>query len=65
MHICNAYMLQILTQLKRKIEKNIDREMCSKNTDISITIDNMKTEFAANNNIEYYAQMGCLPKIMP
>lgn len=57
MHICNAYMLQILTQLKRKIEKNIDREMCSKNTDISITIDKMKTEFAANNNIEYYAQM--------
>lgn len=57
MNICNAYMLQILTQLKRKIEKNISHEMCSKNTDIGITIDKMKTEFAVNNDIEYYAQM--------
>ena len=57
MNICNAYMLQILTQLKRKIEKNIKHKKISKTTDISITIDKMKTDFAINNNIEYYAQM--------
>lgn len=57
MNICNAYMLQVLTRLKRKIEKNINHEKISKKADIGITIEKMKTEFAINNDIEYYAAM--------
>lgn len=56
-NICNAYMLQILTQLKRKVDENIKREAYSKGPDINITVDEMKTNFATNTNIEYYAKM--------
>ena len=56
-NICNAYLLQFLTQLKRKTDEMTRKEIYSSTPDINITIDEMKTNFSTNTDIEYYAKM--------
>ncbi len=57
MHVCNAGLLNILTLLKRKIDNSINSHSDSFVPEITTVLEDMKTNFAENKDINEFAKM--------
>lgn len=57
MNNCNGYLLNVLTLAKRRIEEYNEKNGASTVSVLNFIVEEMKTNFADNNDISYYAKM--------
>ncbi len=57
MNNCNGYLLNILTLAKRRIDEQEAKNSSSPLNVLNFIVEEMKTNFADNNDISYYAKM--------